>query len=175
MRGARRLHTLVVDGDGPHIASITLLLIAILALHLAIERGGAVRAWAAILAFAAVVLTNWLGTFALAIACFCYLLARSSSDRRHLRTLATTAGIGIIAFCLIVPWIPPSTLGDIQRNAQFNIGEYHMGVRQMEYWGLLLLACAILWWLLTKYRVSLCTQFGSYFLLLMAAITIPDD
>ena len=175
IRGARRLHTLIVDGDGPHISAITLLLFAVLALHLAIDRGTAIWAWVAILAFGAVVLTNWLGTFALALATACYLLARSGSDRRYLRTLGISAGIGAIAYCLIAPWIPPSTLGDIRRNAQFVIGEYAMGARQIKFWVLVLLGFAVLWWLLTKYRVSLCMQFGSYFLFLTAAITMLYD
>jgi hypothetical protein len=135
VRVARRLETLISYGDGPHVSSITLLLFAILGLHLAIDRGGAIWAWVAILTFGSVVLTNWLGTFALALASFAYLLARSSWDRRRLRTLRIAAGIGGIAFCLVVTWIPPSSLSAIQRNAQFVIGEYPVGVRQFGCWG----------------------------------------
>jgi hypothetical protein len=172
IRGARRLHTLVTDGEGPHIVGITILLFAILFLHLAIERGGAIWAWAAILAVGAVVLTNWLGTFALAMASACYLMARSRSDRRHQRMLGISGGVAGIAYCLICPWIPPSTLHDIQRNAQYVIGEYPIGIKQFEIWGLVLLGLAGLWWLLNKYRVSPCVQFGAYFFFLTAALTM---
>ncbi|MGA3188406.1 MAG: hypothetical protein ABSF22_14975 [Bryobacteraceae bacterium] len=175
IRGARRLHTLIVDGDGPHVSVITLLFFAILALHLAIDRGTAIWAWIAILAFGAVVLTNWLGTFSLALATICYLLARSRSDRRYLRMLGISAGIGAIAYCLIAPWIPPSTVRDVQRNAQFVIGDYAMGARQYKYWAVVLVGFVLLWWLLSRCRVSLCMQFASYFFYLTAALTMLYD
>jgi hypothetical protein len=175
IRGARRLYTLIVYGDGPHVSAITLLLFAICALHMAIDRGTAAWAWVAILAYGAVVLTNWLGTFSLAMATVCYLLARSGSDRRYLRMLGISAGIGAIAYCLIGPWIPPSTLGDIQRNAQFVIGDYAIGIRQYKYGAMVLLGFAAFWWLLRKYQVSLCMQFASYFFFLTAALTMLYD
>ena len=175
VRNPRRLQTLLSYGDGPHIAGVTLVLVALLALHLALERGSAGWAWCAIAAFGSVVLTNWLATFALALACISYLLARSTVDRRLLRTAGVTAGISVIAFCLVVPWIPPSNLRDVQRNAQFVIGQYSLGAKQAGYWVILALLCAILWRLFSKYSVSQAVQFGSYLLLFTASLTMMDD
>jgi hypothetical protein len=175
IRGARRLQTLIAYGDGPHISAIALLLFAVLALHLAIEKGSPMWTCAAILAFASVALTNWLGSFALAMASFSYILARSSSDRRSLRTLGIFAGVAIIAFCLAVPWIPPSTIGDIQRNARSIEGVYPMGARQLACWAAVLLSCGALWRLLASRGVTLCVQFGAYFLFLTAALTLLAD
>lgn len=172
---ARRLQTLVHYGDGPHVSSITLMLIAVLALHLAIERGGAVRTLAAAVAVAAVVLTNWLGAFSLAIGCVCYLLARLDQDSSRIRTLAYSAGIGLLAYGLAVPWIPPSTILAVQRNAQFTVGSYPMGVRQLEYAGLLLAAGVGLRSILIACRASLCIRFASYFFLVTAALALPSE
>jgi len=174
---ARRLETLVAYGDAPHVSSITLLLVAILALHLAIERRGPARVLAAAVMFAAVVLTNWLGAFSSAIACVSYLLAREDSprDSKWAPAFAYAPAIGLTAYALAAPWIPPSTILAVERNAQFTVGQYPMGIRQLEYAGLLLLAGGVLRWILTKLRASLCVRFSSYFLLVMAALALPAE
>jgi hypothetical protein len=171
---ARRLQALAFYGDSPHVSSITLLLIAVLALHLAIERRGPARVLAAAVMLAAVVLTNWLGAFSLAIACVSYLLARADEDSRWGRTLAFSAGIGALAYGLAAPWIPPSTIETIQKNMQLP-GQFPMGVRQLEYAFLLLAAGAALHWIMKKSRASLCVRFSSYFLLAMAALALPAE
>ena len=178
---ARRLQTLVHYGDGPHVSSITLVLIALLALHVAIERGGGVRTLAAAVAVAAVVLTNWLGAFSLAIGSVCYLLARLDGDSGQgskwvrTRTLAYAAAIGLLAYGLAAPWIPPSTILAVQRNAQFTVGSYPMGVRQLEYAVLLLAAGVGLRFILVASRASLCIRFASYFFLVTAALALPSE
>jgi hypothetical protein len=179
---ARRLQSLVSNGEATHVASMTLLLFAILALHWAIENWAAenwviekktaARVFVTAVLLAATVLTNWLGAFALAIACICYLMARSG-DRG--RAVTRMAAIGLLAYGLAAPWIPPSTILTIQRNAQFTVGNFPMGVRQLEYAGLLLLAGAGLAWLLIKIRASRCVAFGCYFLLVMAALALPFE
>lgn len=171
----RRLQTLVVYGEGPHIASITLLLFAILAFHLAVDKKTPLRMAAAAVAFAAVVSTNWLGTFALVLAVISYLLARWSEDPRVVRTLAISAVAGILGYCLILPWFPPSTIRDIQRNAQFVGGNYQMGPRQAGLALLLILAVVLARWVLTKLRVPLALRFGIYFLVLTGGITLPAE
>jgi len=173
---ARRLQALVSYGDGPHGSSITLFLIAVLALHLAIERRGAARVLAAAVMLAAVVLTNWLGAFSLAIACATYLLARVEEDSKWTgaRMLGFSAGIGLAAYGLAAPWIPPSTIDTIQKNMQA-AGQYPMGVRQLEYALVLLAAGSTMRWIMKKSRASLCVRFSSYFLLAMAALALPAE
>jgi hypothetical protein len=170
----RRLQALAFYGDSPHVSSITLLLIAVLTLHLAVERRGPSRVLAAAVMLAAVVLTNWLGAFSLAIACASYLLARVDEDSKWAGMLAFSAGIGVLAYGLAAPWIPPSTIETIQKNMQLP-GQYPMGVRQLEYAFLLLAAGAALRWILKKSGASLCVRFSSYFLLVMAALALPAD
>jgi len=175
---ARRLEALVVYGDGPHVAALTLLLFAILALHLALRRMAPLPGIIAGILLASVALTNWVGTFSLAIAVISYLLARWGAQAKtpalH-RILGFSALIGVLAYGLAAPWIPPSTIADIQRNAQFTVGYYPLGLRQLEYAGLLVVAGAGVWWVLARYRASLGVRFGSWFLLLTAALALPAE
>jgi hypothetical protein len=174
VRLARRLQALVAYGDGPHVVSLTLLPLSVLALHFALKRGGPVRTYAAAAMLALVVLTNWLGAFALAMAVASYLLARSEEPNRP-KTFAASAGIGCLSYALACPWILPSTLSDIRRNAQFIGGHYPMGVSQL-YYGVLVVAATIgLRWVLGKLKVSLCLRFSSYFLFFTATLVLTAE
>lgn len=176
---ARRLEALVVYGDAPHIAAVTLLLFAILALHRAFERKTALAGVAAVILLASVALTNWLGTFSLAIAAISYLVALADDDSPINPGWARIAGfaalLAALAYCLASPWIPPSTIAAIQHNAQFIIGRYVMGMTQL-WCGVLVLAAATgLRWVLRRAHASLCLRFGFYFLLLTAALALPAE
>ncbi len=164
----RRLQTLVTYGEGPHVMSITLLIFALIALHIAAQR----RSWPSIaapsIAFAAVASTNWLGAFALALAVLCYLLAAP-------RSLPIALIAGVLGYGLVMPWLPPSTIMAVQRNAQYTVGQYPLGRTQAIYGLLLLAAVFALRWLLTRAGASLSVRFSSYFLLVTAAIALPGD
>ena len=64
--GLRRFQALLPYGEGPHITSMALLPIALLGLDLALSKRTPLRCTFAAVAIAAVVLSNWLGAFALA-------------------------------------------------------------------------------------------------------------
>src|SRR5262249_299702 len=89
--GARRLQTLVIFGDGPHLASMLLLPLAIGLLYLALVKRRVVQYVAAALAMAAVALSNWLGAMALAFATLALLFALGMDRRTWLR--ATFVGL----------------------------------------------------------------------------------
>ena len=121
----RRLHVLLAYGEGPHIASLALLPLALLALDRALERRTAWRVLLAALALGAVVLTNLIGAFALATAVFALLLTRADKfDRRSLLLCANAAFIGAIAWLLVAFWLPPSLLATVSRNAPTVEGDY---------------------------------------------------
>jgi hypothetical protein len=136
---ARRFQTLVQYGEGPHIASLTLLPLAILALHWALRRRRVLPAYLAAAALAAVVLANLIGGAALLLAALAYLL--SGLAEKGWRAWRDGALIAVLAYLLAGPWIPPTTLLAIRTNAQKIGGEFPMGPRQLFY-GLLLLAAA---------------------------------
>lgn len=171
---ARRLQALVRYGEGPHVAAIALALIATIALHYAIERGTPGRIVAAALAFAAVFSTNWLGSAFLFLCCLSYILARSF-DRRLWRMLSIFGVAAALGYGFVLPWIPPSTMAAVRRNAQYNIGYYPMGPAQAVYGALLIGALLLFKWMLEKRRASLGLRFAVYLLVLTAGITLPAD
>jgi len=120
----RRFHVLVWYGGGPQIAALTLLIVAILALDFALSKPRPHRLFLGSAAVAAVLLTNWVGAFALAWAALAYWV---SQRRLNLRAAAAfLALMGIAAYALVLRWLPPTTIADIARNAQISGGHYPM-------------------------------------------------
>jgi hypothetical protein len=165
---ARRLQALVHYGEGPHVTSMTLLPVAILCLHLYFERRRPLDCVLAAASFAAVVLTNWLGGFALAAAVVSYLLAR----RAGRKDWACSVGIGIFAYTLAAPWIPPTTLLAIRENAQRIGGPYQLGSEHLFYAGVFTLLLVVVHVLLLRMRVSRILHFSILFFLFMGVVTL---
>ncbi|MDQ6675705.1 MAG: hypothetical protein M3Z09_00245 [Acidobacteriota bacterium] len=115
----RRLGTLIGYGDGPHLAALALVPLAIYCVDLAFERRRPLYYGLAALSIAAVVLINWLGAFALAALLLCYLAAG-----RPWRDWLTTAVLGIAAYLLVSPVMPPSLIRTIQFNAKTIGGDF---------------------------------------------------
>lgn len=168
--GPRRLHVLLVYGEGPHVASLTLLPLALLALHGALTRRRPPAVYAAMFALTAVVLTNWLGAFALAAAVFSYLLAVPGP--RWSRKLLAASGIGLLAYALASPWIPPSTIAAIRFNAQYVVGSYPLSAIHLAYGLIVLAAVAALFLILRRCRASPLMRFASVFFLLTGALSL---
>lgn len=120
--GLRRLQVLVQFGEAPHLTSLAILPFALAALDAAVNRPRPLRLLLAAVFYAIVVLSNWLGAFALAIATLCYLAAFVGRGWRH--QLGVSFGIAILAYSLAAPWIPPSTISTISHNAQYTVGHY---------------------------------------------------
>jgi hypothetical protein len=167
----RRLQALVYYGDGPHVAALTLLPLALLLLDLAVSRR---RVWYvafAALGLAAVALTNWLGAFALALTILSYLLARLGSGKWSWRDLAWTAAAVAAAYCLAMPWIPPSTILVTQFNARNVGGDYTQVYKHLPQWGAgILLELAILKAAVRRLQVPL--QFTIFFAFLFSLLTL---
>jgi len=167
---ARRLEALVVYGDAPHLCALMLLPLAILALHRALERWHPLAAIAAVVLFAAVAVTNWIGAFSLALAVISYLAARF-----EIRRVGITALLGLLAYGLAMPWIPPSTIAAIRYNAQYTVGYFPLGGTQLGYGAAVLAAGVGLWWLLARVHASLTIRFASFFLLLTASLALTAE
>src|SRR6185503_20239495 len=71
---------------------------------------------AAPVALAALVLTNWPGTTGLAMAIAAYWFATLGSG--WIRRTLTLLVIAAVAYAIASPWIPPSTIALVLRNAQ---------------------------------------------------------
>ena len=163
----RRLGTLVHYGEGPHLTSLLLLPLAFGMVHIALEKRRPARYVAASLAVAAVVLSNWIGAFALSLALSAYLLA-GFGERSMPRWLAT-AGIGAYAYAIAVPWVTPSTIATIRANAPFVGGRFvpNPPLEALFAGGLLLAA-----WGLARLRLAPHLRFSLLFLYATAFITL---
>jgi hypothetical protein len=169
-----RLTVLVHWGEGPHVAALALLPLAILFLHLAIERKRAPYFALAAVSFASVALTNWLAAFALALGIVAYLLATLGSGKLGLRDFAFVVLLVIAAYCLALPWIPPSTIAAAQHNSKLSGGDYRQTGDALLRWA----PAALLLLLVLKLalrRVPVYLQFAVYFVFLTAVPTLLGE
>ncbi|MDQ6698558.1 MAG: hypothetical protein M3Z36_00045 [Acidobacteriota bacterium] len=167
--GPRRLQTLVMYGDGPHISVLALVPLAVFCLDVAITRRKPIYSVLAAISMAAVALTNWLGAFALALAVTCYLLAYPVRTATWVRACA----IGVLAYFFACPWIPPSTIRTIQFNAQSIGGDYtkiYQYLPQYLLYGAVLLLA--LKYVFQRWRVSSQLQFVLFYAAIMGAIPL---
>jgi hypothetical protein len=172
--GLRRFQALLPYGEGPHITSMALLPIALLGLDLALAKRTPVRCTFAALAIAAVVLSNWLGGFALAAAVFVYLLARTNSFAAW-RMWRTSFLLCALAYSLACCWIPPSTIRDIRHNAQF-VGSFeHVYQRLPLYASLGVVALLGVKYAMYRWKISGSLQFFVLFALGISAIPLAAE
>ncbi len=164
---SQRLTALVYYGEGPHITSLALIPLAILLLDLALERRRPSYFALAALSFASVALTNYLGAAGLAIGVAAYVFAKEVKGRILARELVLTALIGITAYCLASPWLPPSTIAAVHINSQLIGGDYtHTGAGLLRWIPAILLILLALKTILRRTPAYL--QFAIYFTFLTA-------
>lgn len=117
--GPRRLQALIGWGEGPNVTALALVPVAWLFVLEAMRRPRGWRIATAALACAAVALTNWLGCFAMAAGVLLLCIAEKPA------ALWRACLIAALAYAVASPWIPPSTIATVQRNAQI-LGNYPM-------------------------------------------------
>jgi hypothetical protein len=167
---ARRLQALVMYGEGPHITSMALLPLAIVLLDIALERRRPVFYVLAALGMASVVLSNWLGAFALATAMIAYLLSRQRGEWQ--RVLPRSLALAALAYAFAAPWIPPSTLATIRLNAQRIGGPFQMGAAQAKYAAVLAIALVLLWAWIDQRKLAANLRFFLIFAFFMCTVTL---
>ena len=167
--GPRRLHTLAVYGEAPHLLALTLLPVAVLALDRALERLRPLWVLTAALALAAVVLSNWLGAFALAVAVLALLAARYPTRPK---AWLWAGGMGLLAYALASPWILPGNIGDIRRNAQHVVGSYPLGAEQFLLGLAVIALLAALFWMLGRAQAGPGLRFATLFSLAIGSVPL---
>jgi hypothetical protein len=162
-----RLDAMVRWGEGPHIASLTLLPLALGLMHVALQRRRPAWYFAAGLAMASVVLSNWIGAMALALIAGAYILAGFSVEQFPL--WARMAAMAAWAYALAAPFVTPSTIATIQANAPIVAGGYKANhlLEAVFVAGALLLA-----WGLRKAQVEPRGRFAILLAYLTGAITL---
>jgi hypothetical protein len=168
----RRFDVLTVYGEGPHIVSLALLPGALLSLDLALSKRNPLWYVVAAISLAAVALTNWLGTFTLAIAVFAYLIA-SSNSLDAWKSWLKAFGLGALAYGLACYWIPPSTIRDVSINARSVGGDYQHAYHTLPLAVMAgVLATALLKYAMHRLKISVALQFSLLFAVLMSAIPL---
>ncbi len=149
---ARRLQTLFYYGEGPHIAALTLLPVAVLLAAVALEKRKPLWYLLSAVALASVLLSNWLGGFSLAVMLAVLLVAQPL--KRWKAAWLTAVGIGFWAYLLAAPWIPPSTIAAVRYNARLVAGDFHFTLRNLLYTAFLLILLGILRYVMGLFRWS---------------------
>jgi len=162
----RRFQVLLEYGEGPHIASMTLMLVALACLDAAVRKPDVRRWLLCSAALAAAVMFNWIGGFALAVCMLCYLLARG-------RGWLPAAGAGGYAYLLVAPWIPPSTIAVIAVNAQIVHGRFAFTPRHWLYAGIFALVLAGLVWAFSRVRAPLEIRFAVLLAACFTGVVLP--
>ncbi len=164
----RRYQILVHYGEGPHTTAVAAIPLVILALHAAVCLRR--RAWAAVAPFAvaAVVITNWPGSMGLSMAILAYCISRAGAARRiHWPLLI---GIGLVAYLIVAPWIPPSTIASVFANAQQSDGT-SLGGRQLLPALVVAASLCAAHLLLSRWDVERAFRFFVYLSLITGAVT----
>lgn len=167
----RRLQSLVFYGEGPHVAAMTLLPLAVLLFIVALEKRRAPWWALAALGMAAVCLTNWLGVTELGLAMLAWLLASQDLNRRKQWIGAIL--LSLYAYAIVLPWIPPSTVLAFVGSSEFRAGGYDSVLT--EHWGFLAIAALALGtilWACRHFRFPDHLRFSLLFLYPTALITI---
>jgi hypothetical protein len=173
--GPWRLCVLGAYGDAPHMFGFALIPFAIVALDAALKRPRPVRLFLATLPMAAILLTNWLGSVALACAVAAYLVA-TTNVRADFSRWAITAAIALSAYLFSCPWIPPSTMQVVAENGQVAEADYRADMRQFPLRVLVLAAVAALAKFgFKKRKTQAAIQFGTFLLLLPGSFPVLMD
>ncbi len=164
-----RLFALLRHDEAANIAAIALLLAALAAIHAALEYPLGWRTVVAVSASASVALTNWLGAVALVCGALALLFARKREEHDR-PAFGRLTLIGLLAWAVAAPWIPPSDIAAVGRNARTGLsGEFPMGPSQYFYLAAWLAgAFAIGLVLKTKTSVPEAGRFALVFLFMMA-------
>jgi hypothetical protein len=115
---ARRLYLITVWDDGPHVAALALLPVAILFIYQSLQTRKAVYYPWAILSIALVVSASAFGSTMLALTLFCLVAGCFLHDLK--RALLLLAALGVVAYCIASPFLPPSLIETIRADANAN-------------------------------------------------------
>jgi hypothetical protein len=168
--GPRRLVALVRYGEGPHLAALLMIPLALGMLHLALEKRRPVYYVGAGLSLAAAVLTNWIGAFAMALAAAAYLLA--GFGKEWLPQWLRAGGVGCYAYLVAMPWATPGTVATIRANAPLVGGRFESNAAQRIYAAGFVAAMLGLAWLMRRWKVAPAARFGVLFFYGTAVISL---
>jgi hypothetical protein len=122
-----RVQVLAKYGEGPHNTALMLMPLVLLAVWVAATRRGYPHILAAAVLLALTPLVNWVGAFALAIACVILLLAGAGERGFRIAPVALAGGLGYLLACF---WLTPEFIRTIVFNWPADSFAYQFGTPQ---------------------------------------------
>ena len=168
----RRYQILVHYGEGPHISAVAMIPVVILALHGAVSVRNRVCIALAPFALAAVALTNWPGSMGLTLAVLAYCLSQIGAFR--ISNWLVLIGAGVAAYLIASPWLPPSVIAAVIRNAQQSDGTSY-GAAQLWPGLILAAACSALLLVFRWVDANRWLRFFAFFTLLTGGVSIGRE
>jgi hypothetical protein len=166
-----RLHSMVVYGDAPNVAGLTLLPLAILLLDRAREHRNPWAWTLAAVSIAGVPLTNFPATLALGWA----LLAYGLACERPLAALKEIALVCAGGFLLFAPWFSPGLVLRVVGNTQQWMDQAaRFGVEKVLFYAGFAAVVGIGWWFVHRIRLEFAPRFAVLLLLLAAPVPLLD-
>lgn len=170
----RRLHVALVYGEGPNIAGLALLPLAILLLDRARERRTVGSWFVASLALVSVPLTNVPATLALGMALVAYGLA--CAPREWVRVGAQIGAACASGFFLLAPWLQPSGLLLAFHNTQlFMDPEARFAWAKLPYYAAFAVLIAVACWAVHRLRLDFALRFAVLFTAICAPIPMLKE
>jgi hypothetical protein len=168
-----RLHAMIVYGDAPNVAGLTLLPLAILFLDRARERRTAISWALAAIVIGTVPLTNFPASIALCWALVAYWLAGEPKERwTAFKEIALVVGC---VFLLFAPWLSPSVALRVVVNTQQWMDQAgRFSAEKILYYAAFSIAVATGYALLHRFRAEFALRFSVLFLLLAAPVPLLD-
>ena len=122
-----RIQVLAKYGEGPHNTDLTLMPLVLMALWLAATKRGYPRLLGAAVLLALTPLVNWVGAFALAIACLIFLLAAVGERDFRVERVCLAGVLGYLLACF---WLTPGFIHTIVFNWPTDSFAYQFGTPQ---------------------------------------------
>lgn len=166
---ARRFYIAAVWDETPHLTALALLPIAILFLIASLQRRRLRYYVPTIVLIALMALASEFGPMEIILAAICLLFV---FQREALwRNIAITAALGALGYAIVLPFLPPSLLGNIGKSAGSD-GETVLNLGSFTAIAIVVLGWAILAQYLPRWTADWRVQFLAYFAYLTASIPI---
>jgi len=165
----RRYQILVHYGEGPHISAVALIPVVILLLHGALSLRNRISIALAPFALAAVLLTNWPGSMGLSMAVLAYCLSQLGAFKA--KQWAALIAMDSAAYLIASPWVPPSVIAGVIRNAQQSDGT-SLGAAQLWPGLIVAVACITLLFVFQRTNTNRWSRFFVFFALLTGAVSM---
>jgi len=168
----RRYQILAHYGEGPHLSAVAMIPVVILVLYGAVSLRNRICIALAPFALAAVALTNWPGTMGLSLAVLAYCLSQIGSLRP--RQWLALIGLGVAAYLIASPWLPPSVIAAVLRNAKQSDATSYGAI---QIWPGLILAtaCAALLLMFNWTNSNRWLRFFAFFTVLTGGVAIGRE